>query len=231
MKKIALFILTAVCCLSCELNGGKTDYYFGSQYLLDYGFNTLNLNLGEANRMFGIMQCADKFLSYKESDRALQWFSKYVYATEQNGIIKIKSAAGEMIVITNGLGFNTPGAVYEVDGYIFCCTSEGVWSVENKNMSSDLEIMASEPVGLLYRWTGTGNDTGKSKETRADYDFDIIFNWDYSVNPATQDYTKYSNYDGIRGFYNLSISRNGEEVDWVHCNFMGSNTTTRTSRD
>lgn len=231
MKKIALYILAALCCLSCELRGGHPDYYFGPEYLKSYAWDVMNRNPGDANRIFGTLQCAEKYLSYTEKDRELQWFSKYVSASKSNDVIKIKPKYSdkEMLVITNGLGLNEPGSVYEVNGYTFTCTAEGEWTVEKENMSSELGILGEEATELIYRWAGEGLEKGKTKDLRADYEFDIIFDWNYKDNPSS---LSFDNYDNSKtGYFHVMISRQGEETDWVHCYIDDKGVKITTSRD
>lgn len=228
MKKIALYIFAAVCCLSCELRGGNAEYYLGSKSLTDYAWNTMESSLGEANKTFGILLCADKYLSYTGEDRDLQWFSNYVTATDNNGVIKITAAGREMPATTNGLGFNDTGAIFEVNGFIFTCTSEGTWTVENEKMDSEVEVLASGAMGLTYEWEGHGSDKDKSGDVKADYDFNITFNWGYKSNPSWNSFNANS---VIKGFFNFSISRNGKETDWVKCKILNTETKITTSRD
>lgn len=231
MKKIALYIFAALCCFSCELRGGYPDYYFGPEYLKSYAWDVMDRNLGDANRIFGTLQCADMYLSYIGKDRELQWFSKYVSASKSNDVIKIKPKYSdkEMLVITNGLGLNEPGAVYEVNGYTFLCTSEGTWTVEKGEMSSELEILSAEDTGLNYRWTGEGLETGKSKDLRADYDFNMILDWNFQDNPVNYAFTwdKY----GKTGYFHVTISRQEKETDWVECYIDDKSVKISTSRD
>ncbi len=214
--------------MSCNL-GSRIDVYFSSYYLREYAQSTMDYNLGEADSIFGILQCADRFLSYTEEDRELQWFSRYVHAAKKGGIIEIRSNGLEMAVITNNLGFNEPGAEYEVDGYTFQCTSEKTWTVKNGAMTSELEVLSSEPLGMLYRWTGSGSQQSESKDTLASYKFDFIFDWKYLDDP-----TNYFMEKTQRGHYDFSIFYNGEAADWVECDISGAtgfDIDTRTSRD
>lgn len=229
MKKITLYIFMVLCCLSCKIEGGNPEYYFGAQYLTAYTWDAMENSLGEANRTFGILQCAEKYLSYTGDDRDLQWFSNYVKATKTDNVIKIKASGREMLAVTNGMGFDEPGAIYEVNGFTFHCTSDNKWTVENEKMDSEVEILASEALGLTYKWDGQGIDKNKSGDIRADYDFNIIFDWKYANNPIRIFFS--SNNDGKRGYFNFSISRNGKEADWVKCKIQDTKTEIQTSRD
>lgn len=223
-------------CVSCYVAGTGPDSLFGSRKLESHAFNTLNGNLGEANRVFGLLQCADRYLAYEGADRDLQWFSFYVRARREGDNIVCTYGSSTMKVNTNGKTFSEPGAVYKVSGergLVFHCISETSWIVESKYIESELEITSSEPLRMEYSWKGGGTEISVRDETlRAEYTYDISFFWDYKDNPISYHISSYRYTNMIStGSFHYSVEHDGRQIDWLNSTFSGDSTNTTTSRD
>lgn len=236
MKKCVLYIIMVLTCVSCYVAGYDPEYVFGPRNLESHAFSTLNSNLGDANKIFCLLQSADRYLAYEGKDRDLQWFAAYGRASKSGNRIVCRYGSSNLTVDTNGKTFSEPGAVYKVTGereLVYRCISETSWIVESKYIESELEITSSEPLRLEYAWKGSGAETGdKDESLQAEYSYDINFCWNYKDNPLDYTLSVYRYSDVIsRGSFHYSVERAGKQIDWLNSIFDGRNTNTTTSRD
>lgn len=234
MKKVFIYFVLLAACVSCKISSHTVR---PASNLSDYASRLIMENEGQANACFFLIQCAQRYLNYDGPDRELQWFSRYVSASQAVNVITIKlnelNGMGQTVSVhTNSLPFDTPGAVYEIHDFTFTCVSNEdnpLWIVKGKNFSSQLEITASDILGIEYKLNGYGSDKSSTQGLVSDYDFNFLYNWKFSVGVTSlYDFT---HENLLSGNYQVSIKQNGKEIDWVKASLSSSSSNITTSRD
>lgn len=234
MKKFFFYLLLLAACVSCKISSHTVRPASDLSY---YASQLMNENEGQAHACFFLIQCAQRYLNYDGPDRELQWFSRYVSASQAVNVITIRlneiyGMEKTISVHTNSLPFDTPGAVYEIHDFTFTCVSNEdnpLWIVKGKYFSSQLEITASDILGIEYKLNGYGSDKSSTQGLVSDYDFNFLYNWRFATGVTS--FYNFMAENLVSGNYHVSIRQNGNEIDWVKASLSSNSSNITTSRD
>lgn len=213
MRKIALFIITMLCLVSCKFRDAETATA-SPQWLQQYTYTLFDESASNSYDAFRILYCEQLYKEADPADRDLQWFAKL---RDKNTQIK-----------SNGLSFFQEGSVfnikrlnYQENSIEFTNIGNGSWTFRHGDTEGTISQTELEPLFTKLEFEG-GSITKDSRDYEAILDYSGQVEWKFTDPTA--------NFRPIADI-ELKIRKDGKITDWVSLQISGSTRRCKTSRD